>query len=475
MNHLFDMEHTGQIPEAEIPALRGLLGMICESQAKEFVAAFLRVTAEQLEDWAVDGPISASDAVALLNVTEYLAALNLDDAALTWNLPVQLLYDELDEIIKVFCDAAEQYGVKELRERILSDVVSQVFQPVDESELFRSIISVSGYDSVDEVLSNYHIFTDASALCSDVMKFFLDRLLPRITSLDHPLKITVPYSIVSCIEEMAADPEQALLSGAKEGIIQLKRIQDYGLLSVRGDEGDSTIMSTFLSALSRYKPRYQMMLLTQDEALANAVNLLNASGVEGPVILIVYLDEYGCPRLWFENEQEDESGTADQMTEVKELIEEMTETEEDLLKEIVPRSVEDAIEGQGTEIQNDYALAEKKAMDTIRISNEIPIAEDDEDTGREGTTEADLDEMASLTQRIDTLLEIAANGIEGDEEQNDDEKYVMPTGSEDLEMLEEEHLDAAEADDDSSGEAEKKKASETDGGASEDGKWDVIE
>ena len=175
-------------------------------------------------------------------------------------------------------------------------------QAVNAQDIVDELVRASDKDTETEFLSCYHFFLDASSLCSDQMPIFLDKLLPTLLDYKNPIHITVPQAVVDCLDELSADARQAELTQANSGIMQLKRIQDVGLLSIRGDEGDTTLMSTFLSAFSRFKPKYQMVLITQDAALANAVYLLNSSGVEGNDILISSLQEDGVLALWFANE-----------------------------------------------------------------------------------------------------------------------------------------------------------------------------
>lgn len=172
-------------------------------------------------------------------------------------------------------------------------------QIINSQNIVNELVKVSDKSSEAEFLCNYHFFLDASSLCSEQMPIFLDKLLPTLLDYKNPIHITVPQAVVNCLKELSADAQQAELTRAHNGMIQLRRIKDVGLLSIRGDEGDATLMSTFLAAFSRFKPKYHMVLITQDAALANAVYLLNASGVEGNDILISSLQEDGILALWF--------------------------------------------------------------------------------------------------------------------------------------------------------------------------------
>jgi len=171
--------------------------------------------------------------------------------------------------------------------------------------LFDKLVRRAGTGSFEEFLSAYHIFIDTSALCDENTDHFLDLLISEIQKISNPLKVTVPRAVVDCLQSMEKDAEENYIFGADEGLRNLKKIQEAGILSVRGDEADTTVMSTFISAFSRFKPVYKMLLITQDEALAKAVEMLNTSGVEGAEILICKVAETSMIDLWFEKESID--------------------------------------------------------------------------------------------------------------------------------------------------------------------------
>ncbi len=171
--------------------------------------------------------------------------------------------------------------------------------------LFDKLVKRAGTGSFEEFLSIYHIFIDMSALCDENTNHFLDILISEIQNISNPLKVTVPKAVVDCLQSMAKDTEQNYIFGADDGLRNLKRIQEADILSVRGDEADTTVMSTFISAFSRFKPVYKMLLITQDEALAKAVEMLNTSGVEGAEILICKVVETNMIDFWFDNESTD--------------------------------------------------------------------------------------------------------------------------------------------------------------------------
>lgn len=166
------------------------------------------------------------------------------------------------------------------------------------------LVKAAGLESQSAFLERYRIFMDGSILCAEGISDFLDRLLPAMTAMNSPAKITVPHCVVKQMEGLMANAVTMELSGAKGGLEQLRRIQEAQMLSVRGDENDTTTMSTFISAFSRFKPSNNLVLLTEDPILAGAVATLNSIGIEGDDILVATLSTDGVVRVWGEPEEE---------------------------------------------------------------------------------------------------------------------------------------------------------------------------
>lgn len=351
----------------------------------------------------------------------------------------------------------------EAAERLRGRWMDERFQRTkNAANIVDELVEVSDKESESEFLCSYHLFLDASSLCSREMPVFLDKLLPAMQAYGNPHQITVPQAVINCLNALAATPEQAEFSRANDGLAQLKRIQDAKLLSIRGDEGDSTLMSTFLSAFSRFKPVYRMVLVTQDEGLAKAVSLLNSSGVEGNDILIASLKEDGVLVTWFK--------TADKMAEDRSIDE---------------NSEDDSDAEYNTEILfeegSDEEVGSVDEAETENLSEE----DSDEEVGAENLFEEDFDDEYDDDLDDDTIISeddlekiMSINELLPVEDEADEAGPVEIEEPDDLELLEEERLtssfllepDFGELDEGGIEEFEKE-----DSGEKEDGMEDIIQ
>lgn len=224
--------------------------------------------------------------------------------------PINLTIQEIHSLCNVISFSASSIQDNELIENssgIIKKWIDKVNYYYDcPHRIFNELVKRSNTGSPEEFLSTYHIFMDTSALCDENTKTLLDIIISELKDISKPLKVTVPKAVVSCLQDIAKDSEKNAVFRADEGLRNLKKIQEADLLSVRGDNADTTVMSTFLSAFSRFKPVYKMMLVTQDEALANAVEMLNTSGVEGAEILICKVSESNIIDFWFKNPDSEE-------------------------------------------------------------------------------------------------------------------------------------------------------------------------
>ncbi len=246
------------------------------------------------------------DAVRTAGMEQYLAAMLGVEELKESNEPAQLvsLCAGVEYLARKTGDdalAAAGEQAAAMRQRWMDASFAAVDRRVN---FLRSLVKAAGLESQSAFLERYRIFMDGSILCAEGISQFLDRLLPAMTIMENAGKITVPHCVVKQMEGLMNNDLTMELSGARDGMVQLQRIQKVNLLSIRGDENDTTTMSTFISAFSRFKPSNNLVLLTEDPMLAGAVGMLNSIGIEGDDILVATLSADGVARVWGEPEEQ---------------------------------------------------------------------------------------------------------------------------------------------------------------------------
>ncbi len=408
----------------------GFVGDVAGSKLSQYVCVISGLTQERLDALASGAAPDETEFLALCDAILYLAKQPGNEG---------------------FTEAAET------AERLKVRWMDERFQRTkNAANIVDALVEVSDKESEAEFLCSYHLFLDASSLCSREMPVFLDKLLPAMEAYGNPHQITVPQAVINCLNALASTPEQAELSKANEGLAQLKRIQDAKLLSIRGDEGDSTLMSTFLSAFSRFKPVYRMVLITQDEALAKAVSLLNSSGVEGNDILIASLQEDGVLVTWFK--------TADRMAEDK--------------------SIDENSEDDSDAEYNMEILFEEGSVEEVETENLFEEGSDEE-VGAENLFEEDLDDEYDDALEDDTIISeddlekiMSINELLPVEDEADETGPVEIEEPDELELLEEERLTSSfllEPDFEELDEGVIEEFEKEDSGEKEDGMEDTIQ
>ena len=269
--------------------------------------------------------------------------------------------------------------------------------------IFGELITASCAESLEEFFSTYHFFVDTSALCDENMSETIGVVIPEIKKASNHLKITVPKTVVECILEMARDEDKKRLFRADVGIYNLELLQKEGLLSIRGDNSDTTVMSTFLSAFSRFKPIYKMVLITQDEVLAGAVKMLNTSGIEGEDIIICKLSDENLLSLW--DQEKRDMFQSNSLTDEEHSMDLHLENNNDL---------------KPTDDDTVIPIENESINETPEPEDEIDISGEQNDLETINEIESDIEIVSSLDEILNNLL--GTHASEGaDEDENDDE------------------------------------------------------
>ncbi len=256
-------------------ATTALVGAIAERGLVPWICALTEVSGERLEELRGGAEPAATEVLALTEGIRLLAES-----------------EETEELKTLYNQAAA----------VVSQWGSRVCKGVRDSlETMREPLAATAFGSAADFLSEVHMYLDVSVLCAPQMAVFLDRLLPFLTQYGSQ-PFTVPETVIRQLNAQATDTDLQKSRPAASGIKQLKRLREANALTVQPTEGDIPLRSAFVATFARSKPTTKLLLLTADEGLANAVELLNASGLEGENITIACLQEEGAMVLWKKDE-----------------------------------------------------------------------------------------------------------------------------------------------------------------------------
>ncbi|ORU00833.1 hypothetical protein D081_0815 [Anaerovibrio sp. JC8] len=162
--------------------------------------------------------------------------------------------------------------------------------------------------SADERLKGYakdwKIFIDTCSLLSDNMEALLNHLLPYLKQYDN--KLIVPYRCIQELEKFIPDGNN-ISRGEKAKITRDNVINLYksGVVDIRGEQSDNFADNVFLTVFTKFRLKYNLLLITQDNNLAKDIlNINNSKSVKAYPVQALRVNKYGflSPFRWEEYE-----------------------------------------------------------------------------------------------------------------------------------------------------------------------------
>ncbi|MCM1024583.1 MAG: zinc-ribbon domain containing protein [Prevotella sp.] len=143
------------------------------------------------------------------------------------------------------------------------------------------------------VRAGYKIFIDTCSLLHfSAEKFFLN-VLPILQS--YNAKIILP---TRCCEELKKHSRNTtdtqLATNAADTLTKLKQLNKAGYIELRGEESDNFADNVFLTVFTKFRMKYNLLLITQDNNLAHDILALNESkSVNGKNVAVRQINQYG--------------------------------------------------------------------------------------------------------------------------------------------------------------------------------------
>lgn len=129
---------------------------------------------------------------------------------------------------------------------------------------------------LESSVKQFKIFIDTCSLLSDHADLFWGKITP-ILEREHK-SIIVPFRVYEELKKFSDDPKLCVRKGkpelnqrAKVTLKNMAALQSAGLIEIFGDENDAFADNVFQTVFTRFRLKYNLMLITQDRALASDI------------------------------------------------------------------------------------------------------------------------------------------------------------------------------------------------------------
>jgi hypothetical protein len=162
---------------------------------------------------------------------------------------------------------------------------------------------------VDSV-KNFKIFMDTCSLLHEYAEKFWMNIEPILQRENK--KIIIPYRVYEEVDKFASDPalckkknstDTQLHSRAVKAKKTVVKLQTKSLVEVMGDKTDNFADNVFLTVFTQFRMKYNLMLVTQDNDLANdIINIAKSRAVNtNNRIMVERINQYGFLSIFSNN------------------------------------------------------------------------------------------------------------------------------------------------------------------------------
>ena len=144
-------------------------------------------------------------------------------------------------------------------------------------------------DLIEELCNNYKIFLDDTALCVISSE---NQILDLISNMQNKSKrFIIPLRAIESIQNQWLDSEALVKETPRNGMYNLRRLRELGVVEIRGEKSDTSIIATIASVFIKYKVIYRLALITQNPKLAQVIMSLNTDDIGGFNVLVLYVSD----------------------------------------------------------------------------------------------------------------------------------------------------------------------------------------
>lgn len=135
---------------------------------------------------------------------------------------------------------------------------------------------------LESSVKNFKIFIDACSLLSDRADIFWTRMVPILER--EKKSMIIPLRVYQEVKKYADDPVRCqrksdpnLNQRAKDALKSISTLQKAGLVNIYGDEHDNFADNVFQTVFTQFRLKYNLMLITEDYALASDIITIEKS------------------------------------------------------------------------------------------------------------------------------------------------------------------------------------------------------
>ena len=171
--------------------------------------------------------------------------------------------------------------------------------------------SVAAHDTLEEYVKEYKIFIDTCSLLNPAIDQFWKNIIPLLDK--YGAKIIIPHR---CAEELMKHQNNKnkpeLAKQALNSTKLVKQMLEAGYVEIRGEDSDNFADNVFNVVFTKFRMKYNLLLITQDKSLAEDILKLNDSRsvASTKTIHVKKINKYGfLSRVHYgENQQKTETG-----------------------------------------------------------------------------------------------------------------------------------------------------------------------
>lgn len=158
---------------------------------------------------------------------------------------------------------------------------------------------------LEKYCKDWKIFIDTCSLLHSSSDDFWMNIIPLLHQYQN--SIFIPSRCVEEIKKHSKNKNNTeLAQNAKECLIKLKGLVEAGYVEIRGEPTDNFTDNVFQVVFTKFRMKYKLLLITQDNNLAKDIlNLNNSRSVKANEVKVNRINKYGLLREFYWKDSEE--------------------------------------------------------------------------------------------------------------------------------------------------------------------------